>query len=537
MAEKLLTDVRSVTRLSVTEAGESFDAYFNNETEITATATISEGEFDFCVDEKRKIVYGIYWIDRKRSAATSLIDCENRMLRLNDELQSYANVSDAGDPETYRSIRDRIKKDSRIVIYLDPTADMAKLNSQFGKFERHINRLKDTSDQEKFNELYRSAELRLRDKDFPTGIRALQSLKLDYPQRKEILELLEVSSRRYARHMEQTLGTYMAQRNYALALNTIDEYCDVLECTTADLKLSAEICKAYFNESFEKFDSALKAGQKSNSVKHLEELRMLAATDPKRYRQADDRFTQFLLEEEMHDVEQELARENFLVAQLKVKIIEERYGSSSGELQSLKKNTEQKLLQNEVRKERQTRPMLFSFVMGLEAVTNQVDDIYNVQEQVRTFTMGYSAGLYKKFNHQSAIGRSGYSRMSDQIGVKVRLTDFQTTLAIAPEELPATAQAGRYGAELLLDGYLLRSFHFAGGVVFPNMVVPDKAIYTFEFGIRLPFGPLSLQSNARVLYLDSKPEMMLTGGIFYQIDFWRTFGAKDRKQIKFKLGM
>jgi hypothetical protein len=461
------------------------------------------------------------------------------MLRLNAELVELVakDARSTIDLSAYQNTRDKIKSESRVVLYLNPSADFTMLNTQFIVFQNHIISLKHSSDQEKFSEQYKAVDNLLRDKDFPEGIRALKLLKIDYPQRNEITELLDVSSRRYARHMEQTVSTYLAQRDYALALAAVDEYCDVLECTTANYKLRDEVGKVYFNDSFEKFDNALKARQKTSAFTHLKELRMLAATDPKRYRQADDRYTQFLLEEEMRDVQQELARENFQVAQLKVITIEERYGSSSGELQSLKKTTEQRLLQSEVRKERHTRPMLFSFVMGLEAVTNQVEDIYNIQEQVRTFTMGYSAGLYKKFNYQNSFGKNGRNSLSDQIGVKVRLTDFQTTLAIAPEETPGPEQPGRYSAELLLDGYLCRGIHFAGGVVFPNFEMADEPMLTFELGFRLPLGPLSLQTNYRALYIESKPEVMLTGGIFYQIDFWRTFGAKDRKMIKYKLGI
>lgn len=65
MAEKILTEVKSVTVSGITESGEMHESFFNNETEITSAAILSEGETEFCVDQKNKRMYGIYSLNRK----------------------------------------------------------------------------------------------------------------------------------------------------------------------------------------------------------------------------------------------------------------------------------------------------------------------------------------------------------------------------------------------------------------------------------------------------------------------------------------
>lgn len=267
---------------------------------------------------------------------------------------------------------------------------------------------------------------------------------------------------------------------------------------------------------------------------HIATLEQLAASDPKAYQSAKERYDIFLIEEEMRAVQIEIDRENYHLARLKVNKIEADFGSTYRDVQLLKKSTEQKLLRSEIQKEKQTRRMLFSFVMGVEAISNKVDDYANIDSEVRTFGMGYSAGLYKKLNY-AANSSIGTAASADLIGIKFRVQDTRSTVSFSSAPNVEEATTARYNGELMLDGTLLRVFHYAAGALFTDLDPTLEPIPAVELGFRVPVAAFSFQLNARALYIDPKPDLMMTAGIFYQLDFKRQFGRKDKSQIQYRL--
>jgi hypothetical protein len=534
MGEQVLLDVKSTTTSSVMDAGGSLSNTFISETEVSSAAVLTQGRFYACVLDKQKVVYGIYTLDRAETAASMLLDCENRMERLIAEVESISQSSDIADPLPFEHKRDKVRQDARVVVYLDRTSDLTRLNRQLGTFEHALNTFKGTSDRDVFNAQYQRAESRLNAKDFPAGIQELRAMQLDFPQRKEISNLLDASLRRYTHHTESIVARFVALKNYTDALAMLDEYCSVVDCEEKTIQRRASIAKDYFDHAYVNFEAALKARNKKAASNFIATLEQLAASDPKTYQAAKERYNIFLIEEEMRAVQIEIDRENYHLARLKVNKIEADFGSTYRDVQLLKKSTEQKLLRSEIQKEKQTRRMLFSFVMGVEAISNKVDDYANIDSEVRTFGMGYSAGLYKKLNY-AANSSIGTAASAELIGIKFRVQDTRSTVSFSSAPNVEEATTSRYNGELMLDGTLLRVFHYAAGAVFMDLNPTREPIPSVELGFRVPVAAFSFQLNARALYIDPKPDLMMTAGIFYQLDFKRQFGRKDKSQIQYRL--
>ncbi len=535
MAELLLLEVKSITTSSITENDEGFESYFNSETEIVTTANLSHGEINYCVDSRQMIVYGIYSLDRAKTAKAALRDCENRMLRLSAELKAQPEGSPSVNIMGYEASYAALKRDARVVLYLDNDANFELLNRLLSEFQTDLNVYKSSSHNAIFSNTFAHAQALFRTQQYAEGISILKSLQIDFPHKQEVQDLLETTLRRYRNYLGSEVGNYRAQRKYRLALEAVDRYCAVAPCNEVEFTLKDAIASEYFNHELHLLQDALKLRSKEDATIHISNLKTVAYTNPKIYREADEAYYTFLVAEEMRDVELELSRDNYELAYAKLMKIEGEYGTSYADLQSLRKTVEQKLLHSEVQAERRKRNMLFALVFGVEMVSNELEDLEYIDEQVQTATMAYSGGLYKKFNYTRH--GNGYWANSDMIGIKVRFTDIQSTMLIGDLNTGTMDGTHRFDAEVLLDGTIGRVVHYAGGAVFPNVEIGNELIYSAELGLRLPMGPLSLQANLRSLYIETVPQIMVNAGIYCQVDFWRSFGKKDKKFIKYKLNI
>lgn len=535
MAEKILIEVKSVTISGITESGESHKSFFNAETEITSAAILSEGEAKYCVDVKNKQVYGIYALNREKTASRTLLDCQNRLIQLIAEVQAESGSSDKVDTGKYKDRFEKIKRDARVVVYLNPNADLRGFSDQLQVYNRVFSKFIETSNRDKYIEEYALVERILFNEDFETGIRRLRNLMLDFPHKEQLVELLTRSEMRYKMANQMQVGSFEAQGRYSEALSEMYTYCAVISCTNDDYEQINQLTTAYFNAEITKLENAIKQDQKSVATLHITTLKSLASANPKRYKQANDAYNAYLINSEMREVERDLYRKNYHSAFAKVRRIENTYGSDYNSFQSLKRSTIQQLLRSEIRLEKQKRRKLYSLALGTGVFTNSIKSVEYIDQQIQTLTWFYSAGLYKKLNYK--IESQNYPKKSDVIGIRFRVLDYKTTTKVQHIESLENSKYYRYDTELAVDGTLLRAFHYAFGVVFSDRKIESDLLYTAELGLNIPIHPISIQVNARGLFYNPKPVYTLSAGLYLHLDFWRKFNSKDKKDIRNKLGL
>jgi hypothetical protein len=271
--------------------------------------------------------------------------------------------------------------------------------------------------------------------------------------------------------------------------------------------------------------------------KNLSILRNYADVDPGTYRKAESQFQEYELKKELALVNTELDKENYYTVIAMVNRLRSSYGYDITEINRLKQQAENEIFRNKVNEERKTKRMQMGVAFGLESRSNATTDLNDFPESFTHYTVGYSFGVYKKFNYFKSY-RGAYPKGSDLIGIKARLFDHQTFDPIPWEDgenIPSSAP-DRFSVELLLDGTALYGFHYAGGLVFEDVGNTDQYHFCVELGLRLPLGPVSFQENFRTDWINEVPVYRVTAGVFAEIDFWRNFGKKDRDKIKANLG-
>lgn len=264
-------------------------------------------------------------------------------------------------------------------------------------------------------------------------------------------------------------------------------------------------------------------------------MRSLADVDPSAYQKAENDFNNYQLEKELRRVRREFEKENYRTARTMALKLRKDYDSQ--ELERLIGRAEREISALEVSESRKKKRMLLAAAFGVEAISNQLDDLYAFPNGMHYYTIGYSAGLYKKFNYfKSYSGK--YPKGSDLIGLKVRLWDHLTAEAIpwSDEEVLPSETPNRFSIDLLIDGTAFYLIHYGGGLVFSELGNAEEYHYCAELGLRIPMGPVSIQGNIRNDWIDSIPTYRFSTGIFLELDFWRDFGREDREEIKGRLG-
>jgi hypothetical protein len=537
LSARILLEVKSKTSTTTTETTDSFEDFYFSETEITSEIMLSNGKFDYCLDEEQGRLYGVYTLDPVATANATVRDAELRLIGVNVEVEQALENGSVNDPYQYNSRVEGIRKDITKAIFLYQEVDLTTINFSLKKFEVNFGKLKQKSGVDSFADEFVSAKKAIAEKNFSDGISQLRELNIRYPNRQEVGAYLNVAERQYESHVEREVNRLRARENYQEALESFRVYCQTMVCTEAQNETIDEIRKAYFAASYRQFETALKFDNLPDIGKNLSILRSYADVDPGTYRKAESQFQEYELKKELALVQKELDQENYRTVIAMSNRLESSFGYDFSEINRLREQAEKEIFRNKVNEERKTKRMQMGVVFGLEARSNATADLNDFPKGYTHYTVGYSFGVYKKFNYFKNY-RGAYPKGSDLIGLKIRMFDHQTYDPIPweeGEEVPSSAP-DRFSGEVLLDGTALYGFHYAGGLVFNEVDKTNDYHFCAELGLRLPLGPVSFQGNFRTDWINDTPVYRVTAGVFAEIDFWRNFGKKDREKIKAKLG-
>jgi len=535
MAERILTEVKTSSTSSVMESGRVFEDFYNYESEISATASLAFGSSEFCIDEDNKVIYGIYSLDRIKTAQAVVLDCENRMSKLLAEIRQANQVERTRNIDLFKSRSEKINRDARIASFLDINSDQSKLIALYEEFQSEYQYMQTKAGKNTLREELLNARGLIDNQEYLKAISKLKKLDIEYPDRSELKALLNDAQLRLYSYTLNSVLNLEPQEKYKEALLEIDQLCKAITCDEKVLEIKTNLTRKYFDQEYEAFEKAVKFDLKAQVEMHYQVLSRMASSNTKDFEEVKREYEIFKIEGEMREVEKDLQYKNFHAAFAEVKNIEYKYAVSYSPLEGLRKRTENLLLKHEVKKEKRKRPKHFSLAIGIETISNSDSKIREALYP-ETFSLAYSAGLYKKFNH-TRYYRGSYPRLSDMIGVKVRMVDFWNSFSVPREENEVPAFNYRYNTEVLVDGTALYFLHYSAGVIFVDRELSSDLAYCAEIGFRLPMGPISFQGNLRYVTFNEESEYMAQLGLFANIDFWRQFGIKDKRDIKKKYGL
>jgi hypothetical protein len=537
LSARILLEVKSRTSSTIRETTDTFEDFYYSETEITSEVTLSNGKFVHCLDEEQGRLYGVYTLDPVATANATVRDAELRLIRVNLEVEQALNNERVEDPFQYQSNVDAIRKDLTKAVFLYQEVDLSTINFSLEKFAVNFEKLKQKSDVDSFGDAYLSTQRAIAEKNFSEGIGQLRELNVRYPHRQEVVGYLNVAETRYESHLEREVNRLRARKSYQEALEVFRVYCNTMSCTDQQNETREAIRLEFFESAYDQFQTALKYDNLPDIGKSLSILRTHADMDQGVYRKAERQLLEYELQKELGMVERELDQENYRTVIAMGKRLKSSYGYDRPEINRLIEEAETEIYRDRVNSERKDQRMQMAMALGLETRSNTADDLNGFPDGFTHYTVAYSFGLYKKFNYFKSH-RGAYPKGSDLIGFKVRFFDHQTYDVLPWEDAndASITTPDRFSAELLLDGTAFYALHYGGGVVFQDLGSTDQYQFCAELGLRIPFGPVSLQGNVRSDWIDEVPVYSLTAGLFIEIDFWRNFGKKDRDVIKGQLG-
>lgn len=118
MSEKILSTVKSETSSEVIEVNDKFTSYFDAQIDIQSSSNLSYGNFDFCIDERNRKVYGRFTINKLKLAKANYADCLSALKGLIAEVNAVYYSGTSVDATVYKKELDLLNSQKKTSIYL-----------------------------------------------------------------------------------------------------------------------------------------------------------------------------------------------------------------------------------------------------------------------------------------------------------------------------------------------------------------------------------------------------------------------------------
>ncbi len=535
MSEAIFIEVSGETKHSVSESKGQFSEYFQSQIKIETSTEIGFASIDFCLDQKKKTLWGKYKINKKELASATFKKCTSRLTALNAEINGTIYSDRKIDVQPIKKKYEDINKDFNTAIYLDETLDLTDWNALLEIYNLEIGRLANSQDQVEFESDFENAKKLLKSGSYYDGIVQLNRLKIDYSNNTELVSTLETAYKDYEDQLFRELAEKKDQREYFKALEAISIYCSVATCDSKISDKKNEIRSLYFDDESDKFKLAIKFDEYDNVQKHKLVLDKLADVNPKAYEDICSEYNDYNIKIGMNQAISNKEQGNYWESYQTIKELENIYGKRDSELKKLKSQVEYRILREEVKKEKSTRAKTLSFWIGTDLYFNDILTDSIATYSVNTYMFSYSAGLYWKYRFEKNY-TTNYPVRSDFIGIKARMVDNGSKAIIPGEQAntPIIKDGIKPSFDIALDGYTFRVMHYAFGVnVDNNLNFSNPNYYQATLGFRLPLSIFSWNTDLNVRsQLQGEGYFFVSSGLHMRMDFNRKFNNKDKRKIK-----
>ena len=534
MSEQIITEVKSSSTMTVSESDGVFSEYFGSTTSTSSNTKLAFGEIEFCDDKENKQSHGKYTIQREPLAKAMIQECSNKLKALNSEIRGRTSGTNNLTTQPLKDKYDQLLSTFEAALYLDPTVDITSWEAEQERYSESIGKLENSFTQQQVNQQLQMAKDSLSVGKYFGAITILKRLNTNHPDDANVSKTLKEAESSYYIRLQSSVANLKASGEYALALFEIKKYCSILNCGTDIQQLEQIVRRDYFEVESEQLRSAIKFEEENNVSLHMQRLDILANVDFEEYNNLKEQFLAFQRTLGMRKARNEFDQDKYNESYALLNELENSYGKRDSELRSLKKKVMHAMFRKEVGIVKKKKPHTWSFFFGIEGLTNDIELSNASQFSMSVLTFAYTGAIYKKFRYENEF----QGKRSDFLGLRFRMIDRNSPIRWPGADTATVLNKSVEPAfDLSIDGIGARIIHYSLGANYDTGWRWGSPNYYFlSLGLRIPFGPVSLMSDAILRATDyNQSSLLFSGSIQYRLDFNRKFGKKDKMKIRAEL--
>ena len=543
MSEKILSTVKSETSNGVVEVNDKFTSYFDAQIDIQSSSNLSYGNFDFCVDEKNRKVFGRFTIDKLKLAKANYADCLSALKGLIAEVNAVYYSGAGVDATVYKKELDLLNSQKKTSIYLDSEVDVSSFESLYPDCQNAIARLSQSQVQLHYESEMGIVSDSLGMERYNYAIRSLRKLQKQFRNDPVIQEELSSAEVNYKSKLKRDVLLYESNSRYDKALKEIDAYCSLLSCENEIKEMKLQLQRDYFDQIFVQLENAIEKGLEQEIDKFKVQIEKLKDVNLKSFIEIQNKCFEYERNKSLAQAKNLYNQRNYQGAYDSLKELEKSCGKSDSEIIRIKKKVGNHIVRGLIKNEKQTRPFNYALNLGADLFSNEVllDSLSNFQ--VTNLNFAYSAGIYKLYNYgkYEDHNRGRKVKSADFIGLKFTYFDYPSTFYTGVGDTIQALPSSNYLYQLGLDGISARFLHYSFGVKYQSMDNlgvnwnrPSE--YYGALGIRLGVRKINWITDFGIrTQFKGRANFQISTGIYYRFDFNRKFGRRDRLACKARL--
>jgi hypothetical protein len=537
LSEKIIIDVKSGSTNFVQDDGNAIIQLFTSETRINSNTRLGNVRFEFCFDKRRKTLFGRCRLDKVGLAESITKDCVLRLIALNAEMNGLVNSNNNLNIRPIIRKYEEICSDFQSAVFLNHRIATDDWNKQVVEYNNSLSAISNSDAYSDFKSGIEQANERMAKDEYEEAITLLKNLRKRQSQNEEIEYTLNLCFERYLSYVRSVTAKFIQQNEYSRAIDLVNTYCSVAICNSEAKRIREELRRGYFDYAAEMLDKALRGKDDISVTAYYNTLASLSDISVERHKDLTAKYRMYNVERQIQKARSEKEKRNFWEAYSLLNTTELNYGVSTSEMKKLKENIFRKIAQLEIREEKKNRPHLNTCEFGAEALMNDLQ-LSNLSSYRLTYmNLGFSAGVYFKYNFGSEHYKKGYPVRSDLIGAKARLVNYTEVISFVANDSIRELSNSKYQFELGADGVLTRIFHYNLSAVYNERVQLHKPSgMSASFGLRIPIHRVALGVDARYLNLFNSSSSVNFVAYFHgNLHFNRKFSNADKRQVRAKL--
>jgi hypothetical protein len=534
LSEKIIIEVESGSTSYVKEEGNALTQLFSSETRINSNTKLGNLRFETCFDDKYKTLFGRCRLNKTGLAESILKDCITRMIGLKAEIDAQARSNNTVNVRPLERKYEAIASDFKTAVFLNHRISTTEWNLLVAEYNTALSTINNSEELLNLQASINQASDLVNKDAFEEAIALLKALRAKHKLNEELEFQLQQAYDRYLSFIRLEASKLVQRHEYDHAIELVDNYCEIALCSPEAKALRQEIRIGHFSEAAERLASAILAKEDESGKSYHQQLITLSDIQPERFKELDARYQQYKVDRLMEKARIERDKRNYWEAYSLLRASEQLYGVNTNDVKSLKEELFKKIVHQEIAEEKKYRPYLNSFEFGPEGFSNEIP-----LREIEFYTpsaiyLGFSAGLYFKYDHGPISDKKGYAVRSDIIGLRMRYIHFSRTFDTQDNLFP---DMKGHLLEAGADGVLLRIFHYNVSAVYNQDTHLNGPMgMSTSLGLRIPIRSLAFGVDGR--YFNDLENYTAINTVFYlhgKLDFRRDYTRADKRRVRARL--
>jgi tetratricopeptide (TPR) repeat protein len=541
LAERIQTEVVSTGRSRMEEEDSTFKSNTSVELKVSSMANLNNVEESDCIDYRRSELHVAIRLNKKLFARSLFLDCMSRLKVLAAAVKD-ARVDWTQTPtgaSLYESDYQTLLRDKRTALFFDSEINTGEWEAQSRLFMTAVNEYKSSQKQRNYELEIEKAKSALIKDDYATAIKTYKKLLVSNPSNTELRTQLDEALFQMKKQLLPRVQQLIQRLKYDDALTMCQDYCllsDEMDCLT---DLRKQISISIVSNAYDAFTKAIPLEDEATVNRTYQRITELAFVKPEITQQVENQYRDFNIRMSTRRILSLESLGNYLEAYELLNKIELKYGRANVIIQKLRKSIYEGLLEQEYDRIKKTKPFNYSFLFGIDAMSNLAHPEYLQEYTFKSIHPMYVLGVYRKIFRKNRELITTPSSEATMLGIYMRAIDQVHISGFKPTEAsrPYDRWDNRWFYQFGIDIYTDRIAHYALGVAYTaNDRLDDPSFYTLAAGLRIPMNAFSLQTDIQLwTNLNGRSLLGWSAGLYYRLDFHRQFGRKDRRLAKARL--